>query len=60
MPHSGEPFMRRTNRFKSLMTQFSYDHKKLDSEFVRMRKSADELSKLLDNMTPKEKKDKKK
>lgn len=52
--------MRRTNRLKTLMTQFSYDHKVLDSQLVRVRKSADELSKLLDNMTPKEKKDEKK
>ncbi|MDO4275130.1 MAG: hypothetical protein Q4D16_15790 [Eubacteriales bacterium] len=52
--------MKTSNRLKTMMTQFSYEHKKLDSHLVRVKKSADELSKLLDNMTPKEKKDEKK
>lgn len=52
--------MKRNSRLDSMMKQFSYEHKKLDNQLFRVRKSADELSKLLDNMTPNEKKEEKK
>lgn len=35
--------------------QFSYDHKGLDNQLLRIRKSTDEVSKLLDKMSPKDK-----
>lgn len=43
--------MKRNNRMRSLMTQFSYEHKKLDTRIMRIRQSAEELSRLLNNMT---------
>lgn len=50
--------MKRNNRLKRMMAQFSYDHRSLDSQALRIRKSAGELTKLLDNMAPKDKKEK--
>lgn len=52
-------FMRRNSSLKTKLAQFSYDHKKLDSQLVRVRKSADELNKLLENMTTKQENDEK-
>lgn len=55
--------MKRKNQLKRLLTQFSYDHKKLDGQLARVRKSADELTGLLDKMSSdkgKEDKNKKK
>lgn len=51
--------MRRNSSLKTKLAQFSYDHKKLDSQLVRVRKSADELNKLLENMTTKQENDEK-
>ncbi len=33
------------------MTQFSYDHRKLDARLTKIRKNADELAKMLDSMS---------
>lgn len=38
---------------QNLMTQFSYDHRKLDTRLTKIRKNADELAKMLDSMTAK-------
>jgi hypothetical protein len=51
--------MKRNSRFKNKMTQFSYDHKNIRLQLVRATKSAEELSRLLDKMTTKEKKEEK-
>ena len=47
--------MKRQNSLKRKMTQFSYDHKGLDNQLMRIRKSTGEVSKLLDKMLPKDK-----
>ena len=49
-------------RIHALMTQFFYEHRCLDGGFRKVRKSADELCKILDCMSspkPKEKEKKK-
>lgn len=50
--------MKRNSRMHNLMSQFSYDHKKLDARIMRIRRSAQEVSRMLDNMTKKEEKEK--
>ena len=52
--------MKRNNRMQSKLVQFSYDHKKLNYQMKKLKKSVGELSKLLDNMNPKEKKEEEK
>ena len=47
------PSGRNRGKMQSLMTQFSYDHRKLDSRLAKIRKNTDELAKLLDVMPPK-------
>ena len=47
--------MKRNHPLKRKMSQFSYDHKNLDGQILRIRKSANELTNLLDKMSPKEK-----
>nr|WP_294526963.1 hypothetical protein [uncultured Blautia sp.] len=42
--------MRSRNRLKQSFSQFSYEHKRLDSHVNRVKKSAEELMKMLDNM----------
>lgn len=51
--------MKRNSSLKRKITQFSYDHKELDGQFLRIRKSAGELSKLLDKIAVKDKKEEK-
>lgn len=48
--------MKRNNRMRNLMTQFSYEHKKLDTRIMKIRQSAEEVSRLLNNMTKNEEK----
>lgn len=43
----------RRKRWESILTQFSYDHRKMNSQFSKVRKSAGELGRILDNMPPK-------
>ncbi|WP_373212269.1 hypothetical protein [Ruminococcus sp. 5_1_39BFAA] len=50
--------MKRNNSLKRKMTQFSYDHRELDNQLMRIRKSTGEVSKLLDKMVPKDKEEK--
>lgn len=47
--------MKQKKRIQNMLTQLGYEHKKLDKQLIRVRKSADELNKILENMTPKEK-----
>ena len=44
---------RKGSRIRSRMTQFSYDHRKLDARLTKIRKNADELAKMLDSMSMK-------
>lgn len=39
-------------RWQNKLTQFSYDHRKIDSQLSKLRKSAGELNHMLNNMTP--------
>lgn len=43
---------KKTPRWETFLTQFSYDHRKFGSQMDKIRKSAGELSRLLDNMAP--------
>ena len=52
--------MKRTSPLQKYATQFGYEHKNMNNHFSGIRKHANELSKLLDNMFPKDKKDKEK
>jgi len=51
--------MKRTSPLQKYAAQFSYEHKNMGSHFSGIRKHANELSKTLDNMFPKEKRRKK-
>lgn len=55
----GDFIMKRTSPLQKYAAQFSYEHKNMGSHFSGIRKHANELSKTLDNMFPKEKKEKK-
>lgn len=46
----------KNNRLKNKLTQFGYEHGRLGSQLGRIRKSADELNRMLENMTRKEEK----
>lgn len=50
--------MKRTSPLQKYAVQFSYEHKNMNHHFSGMKKHADELSKLLDTMFPKDKKNK--
>lgn len=50
--------MKRTSPLQKYAAQFSYEHKNMNHHFSGVKKHADELSKLLDDMFPKDKKDK--
>lgn len=52
--------MRKKNPVQTKLTEFTYEHKKLNGRLLRIKKSADELSGLLNNMTPKAKTEKEK
>ena len=41
------------NKIQNLMTQFSYEHRKLDKRLTKIRKNADELAKMLDSLPAK-------
>lgn len=43
----------RRRYLESKIAQFSYDHQNFSSQIKRIRKSAGELSKMLDNLPPK-------
>lgn len=49
--------MKRNSSLKRMISQFSYDHKNVDGQFLQIRKSASEVTKLLDNLSPKSKKE---
>lgn len=50
-------FMKRNNKIWKGLSQFCYEHKRLDMRAMRIRRSVDELNKMLNNMGPKEKKE---
>ena len=52
--------MKRTSPLQKYAAQFGYEHKNMNSHFSGIKKHANELSKLLDGMFPKDKKDKEK
>lgn len=43
-------FVRR-KRWQSKLVQFSYDHSIINTQFLKLRKSAGELNRMLNNMT---------
>lgn len=45
--------MKRTPRLEAIITQFNYDHKDISRRLKKIHKSADELSKFLNDMPPK-------
>ncbi len=45
-------FMRK-KRWENKLAQFGYDHQNLNTQFVKVRKSAGELSRMLDDLPPK-------
>ena len=45
--------MKYRNRLKQRFSQFNYEHKKLDSHLNKIKKSAEELTKSLNNMSGK-------
>ena len=47
----GGEFLKRNKQLQTLLTQFGYEHRKLDGQFTKIQKNADELSRLLNNMT---------
>lgn len=52
--------MKRISPVQKYAAQFRYEHKNMGSHFGAVKKHSAELSKLLDEMFPKEKKDEKK
>ncbi|WP_274421392.1 hypothetical protein [Blautia sp. XA-2221] len=42
--------LKKHGKIYSIMTQFSYDHRRLDSHLTKIRKNADELAKMLDSL----------
>ncbi len=51
--------MKRTTPLQKYAAQFRYEHKNMNDRFSGVKKHANELSKLLDGMFPKDKKEKK-
>ena len=43
----------RKKRWENKLAQFGYDHQNLNTQFVKVRKSAGELSRMLDDLPPK-------
>lgn len=43
----------RKKRWESRIAQFGYDHRSIDTQLTKLRKSAGELNKMLNNMPPK-------
>lgn len=52
--------MKRTTPLQKYAAQFRYEHKNMNDRFSGVKKHANELSKLLDGMFPKDKKEKEK
>ena len=52
--------MKRTRSLQKFAAQFGYEHKNRSNPFSSIKKHANELSKLLDSMFPKDKNDKEK
>ena len=48
--------MKRNSSFHNKMVQFSYEHKNFDNAFSRVRKSAEELNKMLNKLSKKDEK----
>ena len=42
--------MKRNKQLQFLLTQFGYEHRKLDGQFAKIQKNAEELSKILNEM----------
>lgn len=42
--------IRKQNKLQSAMTQFSYQHRRLDSQLTKIHKNADELAKMLGSL----------
>lgn len=55
-----EAAMKRNSRMQNKFVQFSYDHKKLNAQMKKIKESAGELNRLLDQMGPQEKKEEEK
>lgn len=39
--------LKKHGRIQAIMTQFSYEHRRLDSHLTKIRKNADELARIL-------------
>ena len=46
----GGGLLKRNKQLQSLLTQFGYEHRKLDGQFAKIQKNAEELSKILNEM----------
>ena len=57
---AGVFYMKRTRSLQKFAAQFGYEHKNRSNPFSSIKKHANELSKLLDSMFPKDKNDKEK
>lgn len=42
--------LKKRSRIQTLMTQFNYEHRRLDDHLTKIRKNADELAKMLDSL----------
>lgn len=42
--------LKKRSRIQTIMTQFSYEHRRLDDHLTKIRKNADELAKMLDSL----------
>lgn len=42
--------LKKRSRIQTIMTQFSYEHRRLDDHLTKIRKNVDELAKMLDSL----------
>lgn len=42
--------VRKRSKMQSIMTQFSYEHRRLDKQLSKIRKNTDELAHMLDSL----------
>lgn len=56
-PRSGERLMKKNNFMKNRIIQFGYDHRGFSDKMEQVRKSADEVNKMLENLSKKPKKE---
>ena len=42
--------VRKRSKIQNIMTQFSYEHRRLDKQLSKIRKNTDELSHMLDSL----------